>query len=266
VVTRINAALLFGTNEETGQPALGLALGVLAPTVQPSSGGASLFAPSQVGVRVFLAGQTAPIVVPLSDLLADRFLRMKGGPALPEWFDVPPFPWVSCALEGDPVAAAQLGRRRNVGRLVMIMDETGQERTIWRFPAAMSWRQIMAQPRDLAGADQVRDFLRAWADERVWLALAPGQSAYLEQSQGGIWLVNSANAEAVIQEEWLTRPTRGRVGSPINGIDPAGAHVFRRLIKYRDFPRLLYGWEGQGFGWRVDAKFDAWLEQQSSSP
>lgn len=257
---------LVVTNPETGQPALGLVLGVLIPeNTTPQLNAASVFSPSQVGVKVFLAGMMDPIVLPLSYLFDDSSLRISGQLAQPHWFDVKPFPWVACNLEGDPLACALLGRRLGVGRLVMIMDESGVEKTVWRFPASWSFRMISGLSRDLVGAAQVLKFLRNHPDTNIELALPYGSVAYMEPMDKGVMFISDENSENEIRSKWSVPQHRNRFPKPLIKNDSNGKRVYRRFVSYKDLPVLLYSWAESGLGWRVPARFSSWLEKQASN-
>lgn len=255
---------LVATQPETGQPALGLVLGITMPTAEPSLTGASALAPSQVGVRLFLAGMAEVITLPLSHLLADPALRLSGKVGQPHWFDITPFPWVATALEGDPLAAALLGRRLGLGRLVMIMDESGVERTVWRFPAAWTQHRLLTLPRDLTGAHQVRRFLKNFPDASVRLALPLSANGVMEPIDKGVMLETDDAGEDQFQAHWAMPQHRNLINQPLARTGADGRRLWRRFIAYKDLPRLLFAWENAGLGFRVDATYAGWVEKDTN--
>lgn len=256
---------VIATHPATGAPARGLILGLTAPEAQPRPVAASVFAPSQVGVEMFLVGMLAPITLPLSTLLSDPALQVSDKPAEPDWFDQQPSPWVACGFEGDPMAATLLGRRLGVGRLVLAMDESGAERTVWRFPSALSKEQIWSWPRDLAGIEQARRFWRAHPDAAIHLALPLGSHGKMEPVDKGVWLEFDEASETLFQAHWLQPQHRQKIGHPVRRTDASGKAVWRRFIAFGDILRLMLSWEGAGHGFRIDAAYATWLEKDNGA-
>ena len=238
------------SDPRNGQATRALVMGVqMPPGISPVSEGASRLAPSQVAVRLFIVGLDRPVDIPLSVLMNDRQIK-PDGMAHPSWFDLPASPWVLATLEGDPLAAARSGRHWGCGQLSLLLDETGRERTAWRFPIHRGFGFWSVQPRDLVDVQAVRDFVYSHPEIHVSLALPLGRHAWLEHSTLGVWLVSDDTSEAIVNRDWATVANRKLITPPRKGPDGQ----LRRLIAFSHFPRVLHGWQAQGFGFRIPAR------------
>lgn len=255
----VGQALVF-THPESGRPVRAVAMGWWLPEAQEPLQGASPWALTQVGLRVWAVGDAHPLVLSLRHLSLDSAFQAIGSPAQPSWFRAPPVPVRRLAIEGHPVQAAAWGRRWGWGRAALIRDADEGAQVAWLLPATVTMAQMMALPRDLVDVDHARSFWNKFPDQSLTAALPLQQKMVGTPVQGGLRL---ALDEATLKQTTKTWLHGGLVKKLRLQADAKTPGWVATVVPWKYVPQILHGLAGAGVGWRVPAAYLEWYRETS---
>ena len=256
----VGRAVIF-RHPGTQRVARGLVLGWSTPSAAGWSGGASAWAPSQVALDVWAAGDAAPLRLSVAELMRDRHFQDGGKAAPSAWFDLPPIPERGLSMEGHPVQAAAWGQRWGLGRSALVRDVDEGPQVVWLLPAGCTWEEAMQMPRDLVDVTHALLFWRTHPDEPLAAALPRGQQLTATPVEGGLRLAFDAPTLRTAAETWLHHGLERRLRlQPLTG-DP---RWLTSVVAWKHVPPILHALAAAGVGWRVPSSFHAWHARTSA--
>ncbi len=210
------------------------------------------WAPSQIGVNVWVVGCLFPSRIPL-DLLMEGELHVESGMDGRKFIH-PPYPLKRYTVEGNPVLAAEWGQRWRMGEVKMIDTVEEGERLAWLLPEVFSWEKCLRLPRDLPGVDGVRKFWMSNPNEPVFAALPAGQDVRLYQVSNGYILDFSNFSYIEAEKTWFDYAIKKHCErfNRVNG-------RVKMTIPLKKIIYFLEALKNRGVHWRCDCAFENWL-------
>lgn len=259
---RTGQAIAF-TSPETGATVRGVVLGLdVLPADQRAACAATPWALSQVGVRVWMVGDAAPLCVDLLTLSQDPLCKLSDQPAQMTWFEVPPAPRIGVVMEGNVMAATDWGRRWAMGKSAMIWDHREGERVVWALPSRVAFDDLGRWPRDLVDTKHALQFFSRYRDGHLWATLPAHQSLQVVSIPGSALFRFNPAALKAAQDTWLDGHAERlmyRQGRPTVTADG----WVERQVSWSNLGRLMGIMETHGIGWRVGPEHLAWYRETS---
>ncbi len=213
---------------------------------------------SQVALDLWIAGHQHPLRLPLTRLLADRAFIAPGRPLSQKAISPIRAPSTRLVLEGNPLAAAQWGRRCGLGRQTLLLDEVAGERLVWLLPAQVCWKDMAAFPRDLVDARHAYTFLSQHRDGILTAAVPRADVFTLERNHADLRVVFSAHAWERAHHNFVDPSVTG----PLRRQPSQDSQVVFRLLPDQIL-RWLITMENRGTGWRLDSAYLPWYKATS---
>lgn len=258
---RTGHAIAFAS-PETGSTIRGVILNVEALSTDAAALCAiTPWALSQMAVRVWMVGETAPFQISLLALSQDPLFKVSESLADLNWFTAPPAPRIGVVMEGNVLAATDWGRRWGLGRSAMIWDLREGEQVVWALPSHVTFEHLNTLPRDLVDVKHAIEFFSAHRDSKLWASLPLGQTLVAQTPAGGgpiMFRFNPAAYQMAI-ETWLDGHTARLMGKLIEG-----KGFFERPVSFSSLGQLLGIMENNGIGWRVGPEHLDWYEKTSA--
>lgn len=242
-----------------GEGTWGIILDMDAPQRDVYEGGASLWALSQVGVKVWLIGEKEPLMIPLSVCYNDSQFTLTGKPGSFAWFNAKSVPSVGVSIEGNPVIAAAWGRRWNAGRPTLIKDEERGLKWVWAMPQSWTWEIMHEITRDLIDVEHAINFWKDNPEGTLFASLPSGKTIRGNVVQGGISFQFDKQAYDEATETWLGFK-QNRVMTYTKNVKD---NMLERSVKWSDLRTVLYAMEGSGIFWRCQSEYENWYKETS---
>lgn len=244
----------------TGERSFGVILKVDAPLDKSENlQGASYWALSQVGLKVWLAGDERSIIIPFSRLFLDKDFMVYDKAANMNWFVTDPIPEVSVTIEGNQVISAAWAKKWNIGRPMLIKDADKGLKWVWALPRNWNWHIMNKIPRDLIDAEHAIEFLRQHHNQELLAALPVGLDIKMMVVQGGVQFHFNKRAYEEALETWLAfKQNRAMSWAKI-----LKDNIIERNVPWESLRTVLYAMESYGIIWRCDVEFLEWYKQSS---
>lgn len=210
------------------------------------------WAPSQVGVNVWVVGCPFPSKIPLDLLMKDGLVVEKGMDG--RKFIHPPYPLKRYMIEGNPMLAAEWGQRWRMGEVKMIDTVEEGERLVWLLPENFNWEKCLKLPRDLPDTDGVRKFWITNPNEPIFAALPVGQDVKLYQVSNGYILDFSISSYMEAEKTWFDYAVKKNC----ERFDRTNGRV-KMTVPLKKIIYFLEALKNRGVHWRCDYKFENWL-------
>lgn len=242
----------------TGEPVWGIILSVYAPDEGGNVSGASPWALSQVGVEVWLIGESDPMIISLSRCYSDSNFLVNGHKASSSWFKADVISHTCITIEGNPLLAGAWAKKWGAGRPTLIRDDEKGIIWVWMLPGTWTWDVMNNLPKDLIDVDHVVKFLYDNPNVQISAALASGKVFNLIPKEGTIILQMSTEMENYSKETWINFKNNQFMKNRVwkNGL-------VERTIEWKSIKYILYAMEKAGIKWRIDAKYKDWYYKTS---
>lgn len=225
----------------------------------PKLNSASPWSLSQVGIKVWLIGESEPLMIPLSRCFTDSQFFVNGQKAQLSWFEANPVVNVGISVEGNPVLAAAWGRRWNAGRPTLINDQERGLKWVWALPQSWKWSDMDALPRDLIDVEHAIKFWTENADGELQASLPGGKTIKGTVIQGGVSFQFDEKTYKEAVDTWLGF----KQNKALSYIKKVGDNMLERHAEWKNLRTVLYAMESYGIVWRCEAKYLAWYKRTS---
>lgn len=251
---KVGDAIIF-THPFSRRPTRAIILGWNLP-LGVDSNNWSLF---QVGLKVFPVGDIEPLNLSLGALAHDTDFKNLKVSASVSWYKEPPVPLRSLSMEGHPVQSAAWGRRWNVGKSALIMDEDHGNQVVWLLPPTFTWSQAQALPRDLVDFKHALSFLKHFEGGVMTGALPHPYLIKAVATKAGLSVEFNPNAWDFVTRNWLDVWTAKKLKAKksLQG----GAMI---LLPWNLVSRTLAGWSQNGLDWRISSDYLDWYKNTSA--
>lgn len=241
----------------TGEAVWGIIFYVDFPERElPEINSCSAWSLSQVGIHIWLIGESEPITIPLSRCYYDQQFIVNGKKAVFSWFEARQVPNIGISIEGNPVLAAAWGRRWKAGRPTLINDEERGLKWVWALPQSWKWSDMKNLPRDLIDVEHAIKFWTENPEGELQASLPNGKTIKGVVIQGGISFLFDQKTYDEAVDTWLGFK-QNQVLSHTKYLKDG---TLERHTIWKNLRTVLYAMEGYGIVWRCEPKYSIWYK------
>lgn len=216
---------------------------------------------SQFGIKIWVEGDTAPMIISLLKCYKDSNFRLWGMKIPSGGFKNNGTSHIGLTIEGNQVIAAHWGQRWGLGQAKLVNDEEMGHSWVWGVPRSFQWEDMLKLPRDVVSVEQAIQFLKTFQNKRLSATLPLNQHVWLSLSAGMCTFSFDGDSYQKAQATWLTFNVDKLLSkAKINEF------CLERSVSIHNIKIILYSIQTQGISWRMpieDENMENWYKNTS---